>query len=160
MASRGYALWIIGTVLRECGTTPFYSYNDWALAMNIFWRLGTFFLLIVVVYGINNALREKLGSGQSFVKMFCLADLAIMGALTAGFIGLQSYNIWLSTPAGQDSDGDTKYHEEYQLAVAYWVLYILSVVGAGVLALVTIVQLRSRSIPVGVRLPILIHRPS
>lgn len=62
-----------------------------------------------------------------------------MGALTAGYIGVQSYNYWAQT----DILGASALYDEVQkLALAYWVLYLVAVVIAGVLSIVTVVSMR------------------
>ena len=56
-------------MLKECETTPYYTYNDWAIAMVIFFGLGNFLLLVVFVWLINDALRGLLGPKPVFLKI-------------------------------------------------------------------------------------------
>jgi hypothetical protein len=138
-------------MLRECETTPFYSYYNWSIAFGIFFKLGRYLQLVILVWSVNMVLRERVGSGRGVYKGVCLAIVIIMGAITAGLIGLSSYNLWTVTPAGQDSFHDSLGDQELQLSVAYWVLYMLSVLAGGALALVSLFSMRSKQVPVGVR---------
>ncbi|KAF2687623.1 hypothetical protein K458DRAFT_167431 [Lentithecium fluviatile CBS 122367] len=148
-ALTGYGLKIIGTMLRECKTTDYYTYYDWSIAFGIFFYLANFLLLVVFVWGVNILLRERIGSGRGVYKAICLVILGVIGALTCGYIGLHSYNQWTVTPDGQDANVYGKGDDETKLAMAYYSLYMISVVASGVLSIVTIVSMRSKRMAIG-----------
>ncbi|CAI6335051.1 unnamed protein product [Periconia digitata] len=147
-----WILTIITVVLAECGVSAYMTPLYLSIVYSLFFRLGTFLLLCVVVWSINSMLRERLSrKGQLGIhKMVPIALLAIMGVLTAVYIGISSYLVWAS---GQfDSDGYDGYRLRTQklrlvlpkLYQAYVALYIVSLaVGYG-LALHSIFALRSR----------------
>jgi hypothetical protein len=154
-----YALIIIASLLRECRTldNP-YDFYSFAVAYGIFFKLANYLLLVVVVWGVNSLLQQRLGSGQ-ISKVVSLVILGVMGALTCGYLGLGAYNSWTSTPDGRRSDLNRKYNEENKLTLAYWILYMLSVLASGGLSIVAVVSMRSKLIPAHVR-PSLVHRRS
>lgn len=144
MSGSTYALSVISQVLQECDTITIYDYYNWQIPIVIFSFLSYWLLLFVVVYTLNAMLREHLGQFTAVFKIACLAIVGIMGALTCGLIGVVSYNRWTNTEAGLDRDATFFVDAEVNLRIAYWVLYLLSVLAAGALALLTIFQLRSR----------------
>lgn len=144
-----YALLIIGTLLRECRTTDYYTYYDWSLASNLFIALSNYFLLVVVVWSVNMLLRERLGSGRSVYKGICLGILIVMGLLTCGWIGLSSYSIWTATPAGIDAGADSLGDQMNQLGLAYYILFMIFVLASGAMSIATLVTMRSRKMAVG-----------
>lgn len=142
------------TLLRECAGDSFYSpYYDMAIAFGIFFKIANYCLLVVVVWSVNMFLRERLGSGRSLFKTICLIDLGIMGGLTAGYLGLDAYNTSANSSIYR-SFNDSLIDEQLQLAVAYWVLYLVSVLGAGAMSIVSILSMRSKGFPIGVRTPL------
>lgn len=138
-------------MLRECRTTDPYSYYQWGIAFIIFFRLSIFLLLVLVVYNMNNLLRQIHGHNPSYFKFIYGFILVVMGALTCGLIGIQCYNF---SVAGFVSSGDFLYNEEIRLGLAYYVMYLVSVLAAGALATATIVSMRARGTPRGVSPPI------
>jgi hypothetical protein len=131
-------------------STGYYTYYSWAIAFGIFFKLANYFLLVVTVWSVNMLLRERLNAKRSLYKTVCLVILGVMGALTAAYIGLDAYNTWTVTPEGR-SVRDSLADQETQLAVAYWVLFLVSVLAAGAMAVVSLLSLRSKQAPIGVR---------
>lgn len=148
---------LLAVTLLECGVI-WRNYYDFQIAFNLFFNLANYLLLVIVVWGVNTTLIGRLKSGQSAVKVITLVLSGFMGLLTAALIGLSGYIAWSRTPAGNATlESDTsleKYIDvllSYQrYALAYWVLYLLSVIAAGGLAIATLIRMRSRNILVGV----------
>jgi len=147
-----YACSIVATVLQECGTTSFFSIYNWQIAITVFLNLSYWLLLFVVVFTLNTMLREQLGHTTAIYKYLLLAVMGVMGALTCAHIGLTSYIYWSQTEAGQSTRlyRRVPYLASQQLRVAYYSLYLVSVLASGGLALLTIMSLRSRRSPAGV----------
>lgn len=140
-----FAMQIVATMLQECKTMDIFDYYNFAIAYNIFEKLANFLLLVVVLYGVNSLLRSHSGNNPSSMKIIYGAVLGVMGILTCVVIGMQSYNYWTFTEAGWDAD--TYLYSSTKVAMAYYVLYLLSAIGAGVLALMAVMSMRSRSMP-------------
>lgn len=140
-------------MLRECEKQIPPHLNEWGVAYLLFYYLGLYLLLVVVVWGVNNQLRERLGSYPTFFKVIYGIILGFMGLLTCAWIGLNCYNQWALTPAGLDSNADPKTMEMLRLGVAYYVFYIVSVIASGALSIMTLVSMRSRGFPYGVSAP-------
>ncbi|KAH7115317.1 hypothetical protein B0J11DRAFT_129394 [Dendryphion nanum] len=133
---------LIMIVLWECQSTDENDYYNVAIAYSIFFRIAYYFLLIVVVWGVNVILRDRLGGAYPVVYKFVINGLlTFMGLLTVAFIGLQSYNLFSSTDAGS---GYRLSMQTAQFILAYWVLYMVTLIVGSALALVTITQLRTR----------------
>jgi hypothetical protein len=136
------------------------NYYDFQIAFTLFFNLANYLLLVIVVWGVNNTLVGRLNSGQSVVKVITLILSGFMGLLTAALIGLSCYISWSRTPAGSDMLESSTNFDKYidvvwsyqKYALAYSVLYLLSVIAAGGLAIATLVRMRSRNILVGVSL--------
>ncbi|KAL5374421.1 hypothetical protein DPSP01_011950 [Paraphaeosphaeria sporulosa] len=152
--SVAWALVILGTVLRECWVLPnILDYYNFAITFNILFNIGQWLLLFIQVWGVNRLLSKRLGSGQAVVKIATLAVTGVMAALTAGYIGLYSYNRWTVVNSWRYDEPSehidrTKLDDERKLAAAYWILYLLSVVAGGAISAALLMQLRSKSIPV------------
>lgn len=157
-----YASSIVATVLRECGTTDYFSYYSWAIAINIFYWIACFLLMFVVVYTLNTMLRAQLGHASAIYKYGLLAIMVILGLLTCGQIGFSSYINWTQT---QSSNGfgfsrDLPYEAAQQYRAAINAFYLVSILAAAALAFMTLMSLRSRRSPAGVsRAPIPTHLP-
>lgn len=151
--SSAYALELIGAVLRECDTMNISSYYSLLIATNIFWYLGYWLLLFVVVYVLNTMLREHLGGMTRIYKVIYLVILVFMFALTCGQMGLSSYNLWTQTEDGYDADAEVLIYPAERLRIAYTVFYLLSVLASGAFSLIAIFAMRSRRLPGGVSVP-------
>ncbi|CAO2654286.1 Nn.00g110190.m01.CDS01 [Neocucurbitaria sp. VM-36] len=139
-----YGLDLISSVLVECGTVNLNSYYSLLIASNVFWYVGYWLLLFVIVYVLNTMLRERLGGVTVVFKVIYLAILGLMFALTCGQIGLSCYNLWTQTDAGYDAGAQLLTYSAERVRIAYSVLYFLSVLASGALSLVTVFSLRSR----------------
>ncbi|KAF2796596.1 hypothetical protein K505DRAFT_359177 [Melanomma pulvis-pyrius CBS 109.77] len=142
----GNALLIVATMLQECRTTDFRSFYQWAIAFLLFFRLSNFLLLVLVVYNVNDLLRQLHGHNPSYFKFIYGFILAIMGALTCGLVGIQCYNASVSAYV---SSGPSLGDAEIRLRLAYYVLYLVSILAAGALAAATVVSMRARGTPRG-----------
>ncbi|KAF1973419.1 hypothetical protein BU23DRAFT_138393 [Bimuria novae-zelandiae CBS 107.79] len=153
----GNVLLVVGVTLLECNVVFVGNYSYFQLAFNIFFGLGNYLLLVIVVWGLNTLLIGRLNSGKSVVQILTLAITGVMGVLTAAYIGLSCYMAWSRTDAGlaslESSEASDRFYSitmSYQkYAVAYWALYLLSVIAAGGLAIATITRMRSRNILTG-----------
>ncbi|KAJ4375161.1 hypothetical protein N0V83_002245 [Neocucurbitaria cava] len=140
-----YALDLISLVLQECdATTNNDTYFSIYIATNVFWYLAFWLLLFIVVYVLNTMLRQHLGGATRVFNIVYLAIVGVMFALTAVQIGISSYNLWTQTDAGYDSNSEMIVRPAEELRIAYNVLYLLSVLASGALALMTVFALRSR----------------
>jgi len=144
-----YALDLVGSVLRECGTVDLDSYYSLSIATSIFYYLAYYALLFVVAYTLNIMLRSHLGGSIMPFKIILLAILAIMFALSCAIMGVNSYNNWTQTSAGYDADAELLMEPAERLRVAYSVLFLLSVLISGGLSLITIFAMRSRRLAGG-----------
>jgi hypothetical protein len=142
-----FALLIIATMLRECGTTPYFTYFNWAIAYTIFLYLGLFILLVTFFWLVNDQLRALSGGQPGFFKFLYGIVLGFIGILTAAVIGLRCYNYWTFTDYGSDAVPLTS--ETNKLGLAFYVFYLLIAMAAGALAIVNIVSMRSKRINTG-----------
>ncbi|KAH9861628.1 hypothetical protein J1614_011380 [Plenodomus biglobosus] len=140
----GYALELCAVVLLECDAVVSSNYYSIAIAMTVFYSLAYWTLLFVVVYTLNTMLRERLGNSSSMIKIFLLAIVGVMFAITAAHMGVSCWNLWAVTDAGYWSDADLIARPAEQLRTAWNVMYFLSVVAGGILALITAFSMRSR----------------
>lgn len=153
MNHSAWALLILGTVLRECWVLPsMYDYYNFVITYIVFFNIGQWLLLFIQVWGVNRMLSKRLGSGQAVVKIATLAITGVMAALTAGYTGISCYNRWtIVASSGYSRYMDlTKMDDERKLAVAYWVLYLLSVIAGGAISGALLMQIRSKSIAINV----------
>ncbi|KAL5384145.1 hypothetical protein PMIN06_005737 [Paraphaeosphaeria minitans] len=152
--SVAWALVILGTVLGECWVLPSaFDYYNFVITFNVFFNIGQWLLLFIQVWGVNRLLSKRLGSDQAVVKVTTLAVTGVMAVLTAGYIGLSSYNRWTVVNGwGYDAPLEhidrTKMDDERKLAAAYWILYLLSVIAGGAISAALLMQMRSKSIAV------------
>ncbi|KAJ4347184.1 uncharacterized protein N0V89_011123 [Didymosphaeria variabile] len=151
--SIGWALTILGTVLRECWVLPtLYDYYDFVIVFSIFFNIGQWILLFIVVWGVNRLLSQRLDSSQGIVKVATLAIVGVMAALTAGYTGLNCYNTWQAMARGTSGYryvvNYKTYYDAEKFAVAYDVLYILSVVAGGAISMALLMKLRSKGIAI------------
>jgi len=144
-----YACSIVATVLSQCEVGDSDSIYNWNIAITVFTYLGYWLILFVLVYQLGAMLREQVGKFSLPFKIIYLAVMGVMGALTVSLMGVACYNLWTLTDAGTYRDGDSLFMTAAHFRVAYYVLYMLSVLGAGALALITVLSLRSRSNPAG-----------
>ncbi|KAF2108325.1 hypothetical protein BDV96DRAFT_263953 [Lophiotrema nucula] len=142
-----FALLIIATMLRECGTTSYLTYYNWAIAWTIFFYLAYFILLLSFFWLVNDRLRTLSGEQPGFFKMVYGIVLGFIGIMTAALIGLRCYNYWTNTDGGFFED--PLISETNKLGMAYFVFYLLITLAAGGLAFVTIVSMRSKRINTG-----------
>lgn len=145
-----WGLVLISRTLSECYVfdNSFDVYN-FAIAYGIFFNIGQWLLLFIQVWGVNRLLSQRLGSAQAMVKIITLAITGLMGVLTVALIGLTSYNNWQRMARDGFSRLSTL-EATVKLTVAYWVLYLISVIVGGALSLVLLTKMRSKSIAVRV----------
>lgn len=140
-----YFLSNLMTVLSECDTVDNNSYYPVAIVYSIFYKIADYFLLVVAVWGVNIILRDRLGSYPAFMKIVINSTLSFMALLTIPFIVILSYNLFQFTDAG---GYDRMAYEYMQFAVAYWTLYLVNLLVGGILALISISELRTRQIAI------------
>lgn len=153
----GFTLLVVSVTLLECGVI-FRNFFDFQIAYTLFFSLGNYLLLVIVVWGLNTILVGRLNSSRSAIKAITLVVTGFMGLLTAALIGLSCFIAWRNTEAGRDTLVTNDQFEKYldvllsyqKYVLAYWVLYLLSVIAAGGLAISTLIRMRSRNILVGV----------
>jgi hypothetical protein len=121
--------------------------------LDIFTSIGQYLLLVVVVWGVNELLRDQLGNSPSYFRIVYYVVLGFMGMFTLGYIGFQSYNFWSVSTAGQDAGAETYGLEEVKVEIAYFVFYLLSVFVAGAMAIMSVLSMRSRNYATGVSTP-------
>jgi hypothetical protein len=148
----GYACSVIATVLLQCEATEIYNIYRLQIPITIFINLSYWFLLFVVVFTLNTMLRQQLGYTSAIYKGALIAIVGLMGALTCGKIGLSSYINWSRTEVGWSRSSYNRglILTQQQYNAAYYSLYLVSVLVAGGLALMSITSLRSRRSPAGV----------
>ncbi|KAF2703143.1 hypothetical protein K504DRAFT_451898 [Pleomassaria siparia CBS 279.74] len=143
----GYALFILAIVLRECDVNSHEDYFKWVTVFTILFSIAKWLLLVLVVYTLNEVLDQHHGHDRSYFKFHNRRYskfipgfiLVIMGLLTCVFIGINCYYY-----SHRDS-GDVG----MKFALAYYFLYLVSVIAGFVLALVNLISMRSRGIPRG-----------
>jgi hypothetical protein len=154
---------ISATILEECHTQyvdsyydlqrAMYSYYNWQLAINTFISLSAWLLLYVFIFTLNTMLREQLGPTSVVYKRVLFNIVGIVGAATCAEIGLSGYTIWFLTDAGWHIPlgyGHTLTRVFWSYRLAYYSLYIASLLVSGGLALISIIFLPSRRSPAGV----------
>jgi hypothetical protein len=149
-ASSSYILDLANSVLIECQTTGYSTYYSISIASSIFYGLGAWGLFFVVVYQLNTMLRENLGGRTGVFRIAPLVIVGVMFAMTVGYLGLSSYNLWTETNAGYNN-GSWLYLPQEKLQLARQVLYLLGLMASGALSMMTIFSMRSRSLSGGVR---------
>ncbi|KAH7091280.1 hypothetical protein FB567DRAFT_589176 [Paraphoma chrysanthemicola] len=144
------ALAMIRAILQQCGTIAYYDWYKWSIATNVFSYLAGWLLLFVVVFTLNSMLQnQKDGLIKTPVKIILLAIMMVMGLLTCAAIGLQSYVNYSQSDLGSYSTNYALLYATVKLRTAYDALYMISVLAAGALALITILALRKRRSPAG-----------
>jgi hypothetical protein len=136
------ALLIIATLLNQCDTldNP-YDYYKLLIPITIFENLAHFLLLVVVVYGVNSLLRQHHGHNPSYFNFIYGFILVVVGGLCAGLIGISCWND--SVYASAYYNGTHLYAEVY-VRLTYFVLYLLAVIAASIMAAATIFSMRAR----------------
>ena len=137
-------------MLSECQTGGPDTYAGINIAINIFFNIGYWLLLFVVIYVLNIMLRRQLGGPIAIFKVICLVIVGVMLALICGYIGVTCYNAWTVSEAGLFGDLEPLYQEAAQLGTATNVLALVSILAGGGLALMTLFSLRSRQHPASV----------
>jgi hypothetical protein len=145
--ARTYACSIISTVLQQCDVGASMSYYSWSIAIVIFSYISYWLFLVVIVFTLNAMLRRQLDVGHSntVYKIIPLAIVGIMGLLSCALAGLTAYtNHSLATSRFLSASSDLYLIiiDQTRLNLAYWVLYLVSVLVSGALALMTILSLR------------------
>lgn len=140
-----YTMWNIMSVLTECQVADNNSYYPVAIVFSIFYKTADLFLLIVAVWGVNAILRDRLGTHPVIFKMVINSTLSLMTILTIPLIAIHSYNLFQYTDAGLSR---TKGYLWAQYSVAYWTLYLITLLIGGVLAIISITQMRTRKIAI------------
>jgi hypothetical protein len=144
---------LISTIMIQCDTLSYSSYYNIIIASNIFYGLGTWGLFFVVTYQLNKMLREQHGGSNMVFKVVPLVIVAVMFAITAGHLGLSSYNVWSETDAGYNAGGSWIYGVQEKLQLAKSILQLSGLIASGALCMMTIFAMRSRSLPGGVCSP-------
>lgn len=135
----------IMTVLSECDTVDNNSFYPVAIVYSVLYKIADYFLLVVAVWGVNIILRDRLGSYPAFMKIVINSTLSFMALLTIPLIAIRCYNLFQLTDAG---GSDRILYAYIQLSVAYWTLYLVNLLVGGILALISISQLRTRQIAI------------
>ncbi|KAF2008450.1 hypothetical protein BU24DRAFT_468868 [Aaosphaeria arxii CBS 175.79] len=143
------SLMIVGTMLLECSTTPPLTYMYWVLVFNIFYSLSLYLLLVLVFYTVNKALHQHLNNTPGYLRIVNYVVLGFMGILTVALTGLWSYNYYAASEAGRIESAPLLSEEANKLDIAYFVFYLVTVSAGGVLAIMSLVSMRSRKIPTG-----------
>lgn len=137
-----YSLRIVSTVLEQCRLSDVDSTVGLGITEYIFSGLAEFLLLVLVVWVVNQVLREPLGGHHRSFKIMSTIVLAIVGCIDCAVIGVGSYNLWTIT----DNSTDSLNLELVQLELAYYILYILAAVAGSVSALWSVRALRQSSL--------------
>jgi voltage-gated potassium channel Kch len=128
------ALQIIDILLVECDTfANFWDHYKILVPVIIFAYLAYFLLLVMVVYNVNDLLRQQHGHNPSYVKYIYGSTLVVVGGVTVGLIVLECWSYFNNFVfAGP------------RIRLAFYVLYMLAVIIASVMAAATIFSMRSR----------------
>jgi hypothetical protein len=145
-----FALEILTETLQQCNQVNLSSYYNLNIVITVFYGIGIWCLLVVVVWTLNSMLRKRLGRTPKISKIVCLFIVVFMGLFTCVHISLQCYHLWLNTPAGLFSTMPAFVEEVIHISLAFWVLYLASVLVSGALALVAIQSMRSKHVSGGV----------
>ncbi|KAF1942506.1 hypothetical protein EJ02DRAFT_454198 [Clathrospora elynae] len=141
---------LISTVLMECSTTDIPTYYDLTTTSNVFYSLGTWELLFVVVYTLNTMLRKHIGGLTTVFRVVFIAIVGVMFLVICGQTVLSAYNLAaLSESYYRGHDRHVFIEAQKKLGLAETVLYLLSVVASGGLSLMAIFAMRSRRLPGG-----------
>lgn len=141
---------LISSVLLECDAVTRTSYYSLGIAYNVFYYLGCWSLLFVVVYTLNTMLRQYLGKTSVIIKAILVAIVGIMFFVTVAHMSMASYNLWAASDAGYNANAEFVIEAAERLRTAWNVLYFLSVILAGALSLFTVFAMRSRHLSGGV----------
>jgi hypothetical protein len=151
---------LVATALLECGrgSLDLNGYYNLSAASDVFYMLANYLLLVLVVWAISSALRERLGaqtrntpfpaSGHKVSRIMSAVILGFMGCFTVAFVAIDIYNYVASTSRRRRPN---RIYELNYISISYWSLYILfSLAGAG-MSFARIKALRSRGLNVNVR---------
>jgi hypothetical protein len=147
-----YALDVSAQTWQQCGQANLSSFYSLQIVIIIFYGLGYWSLLVVVVWTLTSMLRERLDRKWNLSRAICLATVVFMGLFTCVNIGLQCYNLWLNTMGGLYSGQPALFEEQLRIGLAYWVLYLASILVAGALVLLAMQPMRSKHASGGVSL--------
>jgi hypothetical protein len=139
-----YALDVLTQTLQQCGQANLSSFYSLQIVITIFYGMGYWSLLVVVVWTLTSMLRERLDRKWKLSRAICLATVVFMGLFTCVNIGLQCYNLWLNTMGGLYSRQPALFEEQLRVGLAYWVLYLASILVAGALVLLAMQPVRSK----------------
>jgi hypothetical protein len=116
------------------------------VAIAIFSYLFFWLLFVVVVFTLNSMLQHQLNHSKSIFKIILLLIVGLMGLLSVALAGITAY-------INYESPRSDFYYENYadlstvidaslKLRVAYYALYLVSLLVSGGLALATMLSLR------------------
>jgi hypothetical protein len=116
------------------------------VAISIFGYLAQWFLFVVVVFNLNIMLHQQLGHPKAVFKTILLVIIGVIGLLMCVLAGLTAY-INTESPKAiyywrNKTDLFLIIDAQRKLRVAYYSLYLVSLLAAGGLALTTILSLR------------------
>jgi hypothetical protein len=138
--------------LQQCGQANLSSFYNLNIVATVFYGIGYWSLLVVVVWTLPSMLRERLDRKSKLSRAICLATVVFMGFFTCVNIGLQCYHLWLNTVDGLYSGQPAFFEEQLRIGLAYWVLYLASILAAGALVLLAMQPMRSKHASGGVSL--------
>ena len=157
-SSSTWALDLLTQTLQQCEQVNLSSFYNLNIVITIFYGIGYWCLLVVVVWTLNSMLRERLDRKWRISQAICLAIVVFMGLFTCVHVGLQCYHLWLNTWAGLYSNKLAYIEEQTYIGLAFWVLYLTSVLVSGAFALLAMQSMRPQRISGGVSL-LLVTQP-
>jgi hypothetical protein len=147
-----YALDVLTQTLQQCSQVNLSSFYNLQIVIIILYGMGYWSLLVVVVWTLTSMLRERLDRKWKLSRAIRLTTVVFMGLLTCVNIGLQCYHLWLNTMDGLYSGQPAFFEEQLRIGLAYWVLYLASILVAGAFVLLAMQPMRSKHTSGGVSL--------
>lgn len=126
------------------------NFYEWQIAGAIFYGIHTFLLLFVFVWTLNDMLRKQLGHNPSALKIALGVDLFILGGLLASYVGMSCYESYW-TPRSH-YEGDYDWMASSYVNLAFWVIYLPSILASGALSLLAVRSLQKKHVAGSVRI--------
>jgi hypothetical protein len=116
------------------------------VAITLFDHLTYWLLFVVVVFSLNMMLQQQLSHPKAVFKIIILVIIGVIGLLTCALAGMGAYINYTSPRAsyywGSSADLSSIIDAQRKLRVAYFSLYLASLLASAGLALATILSLR------------------
>jgi hypothetical protein len=119
---------------------------NWNIASMVFYGLQTFLFLFVVIYTLNIMLRKQLGASTSALKIVLGLDLFVLAALLLTYVVMTCYIYYWNIRSfyGYYRSDWFNWVATNYVSLAFACVYLISILGSGVLALLSTRSLKKK----------------